>query len=415
MFIATPEVHQGIIKITQPQQSANITGLQVIEWALEQSCLQIERNQALRLMQGLNYYRRLDSLTRLKNQLQSTSDTDASNDIESLAEDLIEWEAQSLRDLYAPANMRTDEPTLISISRRQTETPVQELLQLWDALDTQLSQNANIHEELEREVGHEVQQETQIERPPKAVGKRPKVDPELRNFIQLGTRTKVECFTTLYQGVFQNSSSARLLKGKDFASIHVRVSVDFFRTVKRNKGNAGDEYLRPVHWILVPKKTADDPATQCALIISQFEVNQCLDAIMAPSSRVALISYEPRVTRSMPSLDSSQEHQHHHPLPGAKEAWDALDPAVRAQVHLFAGQLYFSSFEEYQFVLGMLGDGSGMGGWSKGFLKEWIGIRTKGHGYLKTHVGEVITGRVLRRELFESLDEEDEDVVMVGG
>ncbi|KAL8627825.1 hypothetical protein Q9189_006473 [Teloschistes chrysophthalmus] len=409
MFIAPPEVHEDIIKITQPQQSANITGLHVIEWALKQSCLQIARNQPLRVMQGLSYYRRLRSLTRLKSLIQSRDATEASDDIESAAEDLIEWEAQSLRDLYGPAVMRTDAPTLISTSRQQTEKPIQELLQLWDALDAQLSQSANVHEELEREVGHEVEQQAQIERPPKAVAETPKVDPELNNFIQTGTQQDFERFATLYYGIFRKLSSAALLKRQENASVPVRGSTDFIRTVELNKGNPSDEYLRPVHWILVPKKPRDNPPAQCALIISQFEVNQCLDAILARTSRVALISYEPRVTRSMPSLDSSSQQQYNnHPLPGAKEAWNALDPAVRAQVHLFAGQLYFSSFEEYRLVLKMLGGGSTMGGWSKGFLKEWVGVRRKGHGYLKTHVGEVVTGRVLGREVFQEVVDDEE-------
>ncbi|KAL8660136.1 MAG: hypothetical protein Q9202_006792, partial [Teloschistes flavicans] len=331
MFIAPPEVHQDILKLTKSQQSANITGLHVIEWALEQSCLQIERNQPLRVMQGLNYHRRLGSLTLLKERLEPTNDTDASPEVESLAEALIEWEAQSLRDLYAPAAMRSNETTLVSTSRGQTEEPVQNLLKLWDALDVQLSQSANMHEELEREVGHEVEQETQVERPPKAEPEAPKVDPRLQDFILSGTRQTFNCFASLQQGIFQKSALNSLLllkRNKESTwAPPVRISNDFIKTVKRgNKGSSsGDEYLRPVHWILVPVESS---AVQCALIISQFEVNQCIDLIRAPGSRVALVCYEPRVTRSMPSLDSSSQQ---HPLPGAKEAWDALEAGVRRQ------------------------------------------------------------------------------------
>ena len=55
MFLAPPEVNQRIIDITGKLEH-ELNGLDVIAWSLEQSYLNIERCQALRVMQGLGFH-----------------------------------------------------------------------------------------------------------------------------------------------------------------------------------------------------------------------------------------------------------------------------------------------------------------------------------------------------------------------
>lgn len=394
-FLAPPEVHQDIMKLTTTEESAEITGLQVIEWALEQSWLQIERNQPLRVTQGLSYYRRHEAMEELKRRLETSHEVDGSDASGPLAEDLVEHEAQSLRDLYAPESMRAgEESSLVKRSRPIMDKPVQELLKLWDKLDMQTSRGANMHEELEREVGHEVEQEKQVERPPKASPETPKLDPRLGIFIRSGTFKTINCFASPRESVLKDSRSAHLLKERAPASSPVRVTNDFIKTIKRNTEHASDDYLRPGNWVLVPK----DKSFQCVLLISQFEVNQCFESIHDENSRVTLVSYEPRVTRSMSSIDAATSH----PLPQAKEAWSSLSWTLRQELHLFAGQLYFTKFEEYELLMETLASGTAR--YPLSFIKEWIGIRRKRQNYLRTHIGQVVSGRVLHREMFEIAD-----------
>ncbi|KAL8861603.1 MAG: hypothetical protein Q9178_002128 [Gyalolechia marmorata] len=374
----------------------DLNGWNVIEWALGQSWQQIERNQPLHVLQGLNYHRREEALDGLKQRLLPPEHEGATS-ADVLGNEIVEREAQSLHDLYAPDAMRDyGASNLVKKSRSNPDPGVQELMKLWDQIDPRASRNANMHEELEREVGHEVEQEIQIERPPRATPEERKVDPRLLAFISTGTLSSALSCSSAYLTVLQRSSTSRLLVGQSIPWQGLRVSSDFVKTVKGSTTSANDDYLRPVHWLLVCK---DATVRGVALIVSQYEVNQCLDRIQAASSRVTLISYEPRVTRSMVSLDALQTHS----LPGAKEAWNTLDDTLRQELHLFAGQLYFTSFEEYEVLVKSLASEHAA---PLGFIREWIGIRRKGQNFLATHIGQVASGRVLHQEMFESADED---------
>ncbi|KAL8934729.1 MAG: hypothetical protein Q9211_005078 [Gyalolechia sp. 1 TL-2023] len=385
MFVAPPEVHQEIMSNSL---TTELNGLHVIGWALEQSCLQIERNQPLRVVQGLNYYRRQQAMDELRQGL-LTSDI---SDIEDLAQRLVEHEAQSLQDLYAPEVMREeDESDLIRTSRRKPDPDIQDLITLWDQIDLQATRRARMHEEHEREVAQEVEQETQVERPPVATPEHRQVDSGVRAFIRSGIVSGLMKLATVCPSQLLQSSAAPLLKGRTKVWSHLRVSQDFVKAVQRDKTSSSDEFFRPVHWLLV----STDPAVQNVILVSQYEVNQLLDEIHASGSCVALVCYEPRVTRSMLSLEVSVSQ----PLPKAKEAWETLSAEVRQELHLFAGQLYFTTFAEYARWTGTLATQEAA---PLSFVKEWIGIRRKGQNYLQTHVGQVVSGRVLHEEMFDA-------------
>ncbi|KAL8766975.1 MAG: hypothetical protein Q9209_006387 [Squamulea sp. 1 TL-2023] len=403
MFVAPPEVHQDILN-TIKVKASELTGLHVIEWALEQSCLQIERNQPLRVYQGLSYYRRCDAVERLQRRLPALDV--ANEDMEKLSQNLmtrniVEHEPQSLRDMYAPEAMHKKNATdLVTSSRSNPDRDVQDLIGLWDQMDPRMSHGANFHEELEREVGHEVEQEAQIKRPSKATAEKPKVDSRLRDYIRLGTQEAVNVsFIAVYKGVLQLSSLALLLKRRAETWDHLRVSSGFIKTVKQSNLSSTDNYVRPVNWVLVSK----DSAVNKVVLISQHEVNQCIEDILDESSRVALVAYEPRVTKSMPSIDSSK----FQPLPYAKAAWGQLPNIVRQELHLFSGQLYFTTFKEYQnLAASLITETAPKTAAPVGFIKEWMGIRRKGQNYVPTHVGQLVDGRVLQEEIFEAVKED---------
>ncbi|KAL8801978.1 MAG: hypothetical protein Q9182_004107 [Xanthomendoza sp. 2 TL-2023] len=404
MFIAPPEVHQSILDTTK-MPAVQINGLHVVEWALEQSCLQIDRNQPLRVFHGLNYYRRQSAIERLSRRLPDLSEANE-NGIQSatrniMTRDIVEHEAQSLRDLYAPEAMRKGSgPDLVKSSRSNPDKAVQDLLEIWDEIDPQLSQGVNLNEELEREVGHEAEKETQIEKPPKPAPEKPRIDPKLKAFIRSGTLDAVSMLASVYNGVLQHTSPYLFLKRRAETWRNLHVSNDFIRTVKSSNISLTDSHVRPVHWVLVSK----DSEVQSVVLISQYEVNQCFNEIQDPSSRVILVVYEPRVTKSMASLDSCLLQ----PLPLAKAAWENLSDIVRQELHLFAGQLYFTSFEEYERLAGTLASETPPRTAAPlGFIKEWMGLRRKGQNYNPTHVGQLVNGTVLLKEMFETAEEED--------
>ncbi|KAL8690285.1 MAG: hypothetical protein Q9218_004235 [Villophora microphyllina] len=394
MFVAPPEVHQDIVKTTMTDGSSS---LHALEWALQQSSLQIERSQPLRALQGLAYHHRYEAMQELNTCLAKGDAGEDAVALETLTEKIVEHETQGLRELYAPECMCPAELAVVKQSRLKSDKEVQSLLKEWDSYNSQASRAANINEEFEREVGHEVEQEKQIERPPKALSEYPSLDANVKKFIRAGNATAISCFASANDGILQHVSAARCLSGRTSAWSHIRTTDDFAKTVQRSKAGVMDHYVRPVHWVLVP----DDPSVQCVLLISQFEVNQCFDAIQGKSSKVKLVSYEPRVTKSMLSIDSSVSH----PLPQAKEAWDSLTPIVRQELHLFAGQLYFTHIEEYELMKSTLA--SQTNAVPLNFVKEWIGIRRKGQNYLRSHIGQVLSGSLLLEEAFETVDQEE--------
>ncbi|KAL8936479.1 MAG: hypothetical protein Q9216_004910, partial [Gyalolechia sp. 2 TL-2023] len=387
MFVSPPEVHQEIVKNSGISE---LNGLHVIGWALEQSCLQIERNQPLRVIQGLNFYDRTAAMDKLRQCLVAMSEDNPIN-LQDLAQRLIEHEAQSLHELYAPEAMREeDETDLVYRSRSKPDQDVQDLITLWDQIDLQATRGARMHEEHEREVAQEVEQETQVERPPGATPESRRLDKRLATFIRLGTMTALGQFPAVHQEILKKSCATVLLKGRTKVWNHLRVSLGFVRAVKHDKASSMDDFIRPVHWLLVSKEAG----VRDILLISQYEVNVLLDQILNPSSRAVLVCYEPRVSRSMVSLDMSTSH----PLPSAKEAWESISQEAKQQLHLFAGQLYFTTYADYEHYKGQLNaDNTAL----LGFVKEWMGIRRKGQNYLQSHMGQVVSGRVLHPEMFE--------------
>lgn len=69
-----------------------------------------------------------------------------------------------------------------------------------------------MHEEHEREVSCEVEQETQIERPPMATPLNPMMDSGLPELIRKSTSSAFTKFLSTYTGILTYSLSAYLVK-----------------------------------------------------------------------------------------------------------------------------------------------------------------------------------------------------------
>jgi len=156
-------------------------------------------------------------------------------------------------------------------------------------------------------------------------------------------------------------------------------------------------------------------------VISPYEANALLPAIRK-SNEVRLHIYAPRVTSSMRSFSDLTFHTIPDPPRLAQsESWSA--PAhIRTELNLFAGQLYFDSREEYERVCQLLAlsmahpgaefceaDGFVPPAYRTGrssplttskiaILKRLIGLRRKGMGYSRTHLGQILNANPLSEE-----------------
>ena len=384
-FVAPPEVHRDILKATGKPESHEIDGYDVVSWALAQSCLNIERNEPLRIMQGLSYHR------RQKATQQYGMEPEEGEIAEHTATEMfIEKEEQSLSDLYAPSSLKPiSESSLLKVSSQNKSPEVQALLYRWNEIDPDTADGANVQEEHEREVAHEVEQETQIQRPPPAKPLKEVLDARLKAYIQNGASETWKLFQTADKAIVRKSLAAKKV-GSQRIWTGIRVSEGFCTTVAKPVAGFYDDYFRPVNWVLTNK--AASPATRL-LIISQYEVNQLFADITRPSSAVILHNYEPRVTRAMSSVDSTAVT----PLLQSTQDWLRLSFELRFQLHLFAGQLYINTYKEYLTLRNSLPSVLV----NMAFLKEWIGIRRRGQNYSQTHIGRMVAGWNLQEEDFE--------------
>jgi len=170
------------------------------------------------------------------------------------------------------------------------------------------------------------------------------------------------------------------------------------------------DYLRPVNWVVSSGYGNDS----VAIVISPYEANELLSDIRK-SDKVRLHIYAPRVTASMRTFSDLTFHT----IPeSAPIVWTS--PAhIRTTLNLFAGQLYFDSKEEYNricvlFALSMAhpdakeievdgfvhpsyrtGEYSPLAASVITTFKKLTGLRRKGMGYDKTHLGRVLDARPL--------------------
>ena len=393
MFLAPPEVHQNIMELTGKSED-QLNGYDVVAWALEQSCQSIERSQPLRILQGLNHNHREVTMHHFSNTYKDLEQLAVEVDQSSgLVTAFREKEEQRLNDLYAPVALKTNiVPRIIESSQNNADPAVKTLLGMWGDLDSTASEGASMHEEHEREVAQEVEQETQVERPPKVAALRPAVDPGLQAFLASGRFEDYVRFSLAYGRVVKKISVKT--RGHSDPWTHLRVTSDFARTVKQPSSGYYDSYLRPVNWVLTSKQ---EIKPSFLLIISQYEANELMPKIQAPSSGVKLHVYEPRVTKSMGSVDFGME-----PPSQSMQEWQNLSSGLRRELNLFAGQVYFNTFEDYVELCKDLGPKLNPSTErTLSFVQAWIAIRRKGQDFLQTHVGQMASGQLLKEHAFE--------------
>lgn len=391
MFLAPPEVHKQIVKLSG-NHGDTIDGYDVVAWALEQSCQSIERYQPLRILQGLTHCQRQAVMKRFDDIHPDLNDLDSVEADSNTITAFKEKEEQSLNDLYAPPFLETKtNPSIAQAIQASSDSMVQILVKLWKGLGSVASAGASMHEEHEREVAHEVQQEIQIERPPGATPLDRSVDPSLPEFVRTGRLTKLMEFSLAYDRIIPSTS--RELMAPLHPWMHLRVTRDFTRTVQQPNSEYHDSYLRPVNWLLTSKQEVEPKSL---LLISQFEANELLREIQSPKSGVLLHIYEPRVTKSMGSVDFGIE-----PAPLSMEEWQCLSSGLRRELNLFAGQLYFNTYDDYKNSYRDLGPRLNVDvDETLSFVRAWIALRRKGQDFNGTHLGQMVDGRSLTEEAF---------------
>lgn len=323
----------------------------------------------------------------------------------------LEEESQTLQRRYNPhCHNRGIESLFRECDRSNTN--ISDIITRCEVFSAMSSSAAGLNEEQERELAPEVEEERQIERPPRLIPRRHKVHYALWRLAQTGDLLlNEEAFRPAFQGLV-STSAAKLFEAAQFPA-DVLVTTDFMHTVEEPASASqhsfvSDLYQRPVQFVLsVPQGRGE--RSRKLVIISPFEANE-LFGIIQENRRVTLHLFSPRMNAAYASLDKLELFNVGHAFNA-----DEISRSATQQLNLFAGSLYLRSIEEYGEICDSLGlarcslmedrqvlaDGfvdPPIGQWGLQsspipFLRSLLmKIRREGEGIQKTHLGKILSG-----------------------
>ncbi|PYI28973.1 hypothetical protein BP00DRAFT_438002 [Aspergillus indologenus CBS 114.80] len=399
LFIIPPEVSHSV---GAPDNLVN--SVDVIRWALNQTADTLDTLGPLWASQGLQYHGRVSAWNKLSLEGRALHD---------MIQAIQEPEAQSLSGLYAP--WRTPKHDHLEDYLDKSDPIVHDLL-LRVGED---QRKAMLHEEQERQISHEVQREQQVFRPPKVPPAGCYVHPDIRYFVTHGAfpggrMSEVEPAFR----IFRYTSAGQFNFPEGLCPL-LHATKDHIRTVTHVANNVDENFLKPVHWILSNAHNSN------LLILSQYEVNELLDDIRR-SWKTRLHLYSPRRSKTMRAFEGLDFLTIGARFVNCRTPMDTVQ-----DLGFFAGNLYFESYlvyKTFRYFLGMVTERSrdvpakevsvegfvtpqARTEWPVGspftssplpFLGAVLSIRSKGHGYLQTHVGTILEAVPLGPPSFEN-------------
>ncbi|KAG0697961.1 hypothetical protein DFH29DRAFT_810975 [Suillus ampliporus] len=391
MFFAPTEVDRSIRSATRKDDTDGVDVADILHWAMSETCLDIQMRASHWVQQGSDFKTRHSAWTQFSRAPTSS--------ISTLKTAWLQPEERSLEDLYAPrSSSQVSQVCDPGIQRKCEE------------LGVLLTSARSMDEEQEREVVHEVERERQVQRPPKVKPAAHVLHADVRSFVKTG---RIPAGSSAFtQALTSLVNTTAVFHERDQWAPNILVTQDFARTVKTLSSQKVDDYLRPVNWVIY----SDVGRSPVLVVVSPNEANTLLPVIRR-SNVVHLCIYTPRTTKTMQACDDLRLYC----VPSTPRL-TASEPLIR-QLNLFAGQLYFSSHNMYLHTCRFLGlnapdlgdedliaendgfireENRPSGRASCSFtrsqlppLKELFGMRRKGMGYLPTHLGKMLNGRIL--------------------
>jgi hypothetical protein len=394
MFFAPGEVDRRI-RSRIPNRGASdgrVRVLDVLRWAMQETCEDIRHHLPYWAQQGLDHHKRFTAYKRHR----------STGDVNVLRNAWLQPESRTLEEMYwaIPGAAVSLEMYGIPSVRERIE-----LLGVTRLVDVRVA------EEQEREADHEIEQERHIQRPPKVEPARHVIHKDILEFVASG---RLSASSGHIYPLLAPLGMAEALNLATEWSISPLATGDFITTVLGSKRGGLTDYLRPINWVL----SSGSGKNTTIVVISPYEANELLPAIRK-ENKVRLHVYAPRVTFSMRSFTNLTFHT----IPDIPEAEPWSAPAhIRTELNLFAGQLYFDSRDDYERACVLLaltlahpgakyceidgfvpplhrtGEDSPLATSKVAILKKLIGLRRKGMGYSRTHLGQILNAIPLSEE-----------------
>ncbi|KGQ08818.1 hypothetical protein BBAD15_g5854 [Beauveria bassiana D1-5] len=414
VFCVSREMQSRIHMATSKPSDSDVGVDDVLMWAISETHADLRRLMPLWAIQGARFYNQKMTWDNV-----TTEDGIALS--KEQAEAFLEEEAQTIDKRYRPASQTAEtDATLSSFAnltlQESEDSPLHSIKNRCDEFGISHFRSAALQEEQEKELAPEIEQERQIERPPVMSPAEHELHEDLKQIVTTG---RIEPKSTALRPAFLALETTSVADWVDLSGFpdDLLVTVDYARTVQlRASGASADSFQRPIQWIL----TGLDPSK--AVIISPYEAHHLILQLTKPGSRARLHLYAPRVSLGMQPLDLLRLYT----VSGtAHEDWE-LSRHLRLQLNLFAGQLYFGSYQDYADTCDMLSlawrplsadeghvqvetDGFVVGGNAR-FTKSPVQsikvllstLRRDCRDISKTHWGRILGGEFLTKADFEA-------------
>ncbi|KAI0886696.1 uncharacterized protein GGS22DRAFT_199079 [Annulohypoxylon maeteangense] len=395
--------------------NGEISVLDILAWTIGETWQDIHRSMGLWANQGRRHEKHL-KLWETARALKMSKEGVAFE--KDLAERYLEEESQTLERRYRPRARGTN--NLGISSENSTTDPISRRCMEFTNLNLD---SATLQEEEERELSPEVEQEREVQGPTAAEPATHFIHQDVRSFISHGTANyESEGYRRAFVGL-RDTTAGALFDVDDFQS-GLLASMDFERTIEHhhNGSDVLDFYQRTVQWILT--SGPNDKVVKHMMVISPYEAQVLLPEIQA-SEVAALHLYAPQSSLGYRRLDTLDLYTVPERLSRRQ-----IPQRLITELNLFAGQLYFDSFEQYVDACKFMGisyntrgegeeiaaDGfilrdalARVGGESglrcspvKFFKVLHTKIRRNCESISKTHMGKLLDNQLLMPEDFES-------------
>lgn len=423
VFCVPHEVETRIRMQDPSTQNQKIDIKAILAWTISETWQEMKQSMPVWASQGRRFERQriLWDMARRRQGLKVKQD---------LAEKFLENEAQTLEYRYMPFYVPPPSISELPITNGSLDRIVQRCRDFGDLT----MQTASLEEQQERELMPELEEERQVERQVNIEPAGHRMHPSVRKFVETGDLQPNNAgFIWAFESL-QTTTAARHFNVRDFPR-GLRVTQDFARTLTldapRELGT--DEFQRDVRFVLTSYNAAKHDTVM--VIMSPYEVERLMSQICA-SKHVTLHLYAPRQNENHEPIDLNGTGLYRissapaHPIPRH----------LLIELNLFAGQLYFKSFQEYIEVCDYLnltwGDPADANGMSiDGFIEPqkrvrphsgranfarspvqflrilMSKIRRDGANIDRTHVGKMLNGVLLTEDDFAPRPKRKADVI----
>jgi hypothetical protein len=416
VFCISQEIQSKILTVRPKHGHPRITLADVLLWSISETHAETRRAMPLWTVQGERFVRQ----ERIWQDMKKDDETLLSK---THAEKLLDEEAQSIEHRYRPRKTQ-NHPDQLANSSNVYLKQISDRCREFDGLSFNSS---TLQEEQERELSPETEQEREVPRPRSARPAIHSLHKDVVTFARSGTIVeKSRAHMPAFDSLKGTSASSELHPSQLAGAGRLLVTADFATTIEHGRGSfSSDTFQRPVQWLLT-KCSKESREIELVMIISPFEANALLPRLISPL--VTLHLYKPRSNAGYDPLDKLDLF-----TISTNATAPTLPRSLSAQLGLFAGQLYISSYNDYLEICKFLGlsatlvtgemerqgwkigtdgfiqvDGSGNIGGSSGleqspveFFKVLMSkIRKNGDGISKTHMGKLLEGQPLQQSMW---------------